>query len=198
MNFTLSFYLVSAFAIWGFLHTFTASLPFKQRITAKLGAEWSDRYYRLGYNLFAVISFLPALAIMAMDHAKPIYQFTPVWAMFATVIQLLMLMLMAYSVMQTGAMRFLGFARQNSNGQPQDFVQDGLYKWVRHPIYTASLVLLWVTPSITPLRSLFSVLATLYIFIGIIFEERKLVREFGEQYTAYQAHTPMLIPFTKK
>jgi protein-S-isoprenylcysteine O-methyltransferase Ste14 len=35
---------------------------------------------------------------------------------------------------------------------------------------------------------------TIYVLIGIIFEERKLLREFGETYASYRAVTPMLIP----
>jgi protein-S-isoprenylcysteine O-methyltransferase Ste14 len=35
---------------------------------------------------------------------------------------------------------------------------------------------------------------TLYVFVGIIFEERKLLREFGNDYANYRSATPMLIP----
>jgi protein-S-isoprenylcysteine O-methyltransferase Ste14 len=35
---------------------------------------------------------------------------------------------------------------------------------------------------------------TVYILIGIIFEERKLLREFGQEYADYRSVTPMLIP----
>jgi protein-S-isoprenylcysteine O-methyltransferase Ste14 len=36
--------------------------------------------------------------------------------------------------------------------------------------------------------------ATIYILIGTYFEERKLLREFGEEYAKYRQNTPMLIP----
>jgi methanethiol S-methyltransferase len=35
---------------------------------------------------------------------------------------------------------------------------------------------------------------TAYLFIGAYFEERKLVREFGEAYRGYQQRTPMFFP----
>jgi protein-S-isoprenylcysteine O-methyltransferase Ste14 len=41
-------------------------------------------------------------------------------------------------------------------------------------------------------------LLTIYIIIGTILEERKLVLEFGEAYVKYQKEVPMLIPFSKK
>ena len=38
---------------------------------------------------------------------------------------------------------------------------------------------------------------TIYVLIGIIFEERKLLREFGQDYANYKSVTPMLIPGLK-
>lgn len=35
---------------------------------------------------------------------------------------------------------------------------------------------------------------TAYVLIGLYFEERDLVRNFGERYRAYQKSTPKLIP----
>jgi protein-S-isoprenylcysteine O-methyltransferase Ste14 len=40
----------------------------------------------------------------------------------------------------------------------------------------------------------FDLSASLYILIGIQFEERKLLAEFGENYTRYRKLTPLLIP----
>ena len=39
---------------------------------------------------------------------------------------------------------------------------------------------------------------TVYIFIGLIFEERDLVTQLGDDYVQYQRRVPMLIPFTKR
>jgi protein-S-isoprenylcysteine O-methyltransferase Ste14 len=39
---------------------------------------------------------------------------------------------------------------------------------------------------------------TIYILIGIIFEERKLLREFGQAYVDYKSMTPMLLPGLSK
>jgi protein-S-isoprenylcysteine O-methyltransferase Ste14 len=34
----------------------------------------------------------------------------------------------------------------------------------------------------------------IYLPIGIIFEEQKLVKEYGDRYKKYQKEVPMLIP----
>ncbi|MEI7463478.1 MAG: protein-S-isoprenylcysteine methyltransferase, partial [Candidatus Taylorbacteria bacterium] len=42
-----------------------------------------------------------------------------------------------------------------------------------------------------------NIVLTVYIIIGTVLEEKKLVLEFGETYIKYQKEVPMLIPFTK-
>lgn len=71
----------------------------------------------------------------------------------------------------------------------------GLYAWVRHPIYTAGLIFLWLTPILTSNLLAMNIGLTLYILIGAWLEERKMVAEFGEAYREYQRRVPMLIPY---
>ena len=71
----------------------------------------------------------------------------------------------------------------------------GAYRWVRHPIYTASLLLIWSQPDLTYDRILFNVTWTGWIIIGSFLEERDLVTNFGSAYAEYQQKVPMLIPW---
>ena len=71
----------------------------------------------------------------------------------------------------------------------------GAYRWVRHPIYTASLLLIWSQPDLTYDRILFNVTWTGWIIIGSFLEERDLVANFGAPYAEYQRKVPMLIPW---
>lgn len=73
-------------------------------------------------------------------------------------------------------------------------VTGGLYRWVRHPLYTAGLVFIWLTPVMTVNLLVLNIGLTIYLVVGAIFEERKLVREFGAAYRDYQENVPMLIP----
>lgn len=77
------------------------------------------------------------------------------------------------------------------------FSTPGLYKYVRHPLYFGVLLVIWITPSMTHDHLFFSEVMTAYTLIGIWFEERDLVRRYGEDYVKYQRRTPMLIPFLK-
>ena len=79
--------------------------------------------------------------------------------------------------------------------RPVPFVVRGPYRWVRHPLYFAILVIIWVNPDVTADRLLFNILWTIWICIGAHLEERDLSRDFGETYECYRQKVPMLIPW---
>ena len=56
-------------------------------------------------------------------------------------------------------------------------VTSGLYRFVRHPLYTTGLLFLWLTTTMTVSQLNVYVGATIYIFIGAYFEERKLLHK---------------------
>jgi protein-S-isoprenylcysteine O-methyltransferase Ste14 len=71
----------------------------------------------------------------------------------------------------------------------------GPYRWVRHPLYSLFLVMVWVSPDLTADRLLFALLFTGWIVLGTMLEERDLVREVGDPYREYQKDVPMLVPW---
>ncbi|HET6976944.1 MAG TPA: isoprenylcysteine carboxylmethyltransferase family protein [Pyrinomonadaceae bacterium] len=94
----------------------------------------------------------------------------------------------------------LGQVWRNLKGQPEGetrFVTPGPYRLVRHPLYVGWLFAFWMTPQMTLAHLLFSVATTAYILLAIRFEERDLVREFGDTYEDYRRNVPMLVPSLK-
>lgn len=68
------------------------------------------------------------------------------------------------------------------------------YKLVRHPMMTGVLISLWAMPELTISRLVFTLAMTVYVLVGIYFEEKTLVADLGEDYDAYRRTTPGLIP----
>ena len=85
-----------------------------------------------------------------------------------------------------------------ADGIPPHLVTEGLYRYMRHPLYTMGLVVVWLTPVMTWNTLALNLGITLYVFFGAYYEERKLHRQFGAAYEAYRKSTPMLVPFPLK
>jgi protein-S-isoprenylcysteine O-methyltransferase Ste14 len=70
----------------------------------------------------------------------------------------------------------------------------GMYSVVRHPLMTGLVLAFWATPRMGAGHLLFAAAASGYVLVGIRFEERDLRRTFGEEYEAYAARVPALVP----
>ncbi|MEQ8797969.1 MAG: isoprenylcysteine carboxylmethyltransferase family protein [Salinisphaeraceae bacterium] len=74
------------------------------------------------------------------------------------------------------------------------FFTPAFYRWVRHPLMTGFLMVLWLVPDMTVGHLVFSAGMTAYIVVGTLYEERDLIAAFGDRYRRYAASVPRFIP----
>lgn len=184
-----------AMVLYGALHSWLASTSAKQAVGRALG-PLVDRWYRLVFNIVGGLTFLPVLVIPLLWPGRPLYAIQPPLLWLTLGLQMLAIVLLLVGLEQTGAAGFLGLSQMTGgDDKPSRLVVSGLYRYVRHPLYTAGLLFIWGWPRMTTSLLALNVGLTLYLYIGSLYEERKLVAEFGEAYQRYQQHVPRLIPW---
>jgi methanethiol S-methyltransferase len=190
------FWLIVTIALWGILHSLLASLGFKSLLRHSLGDGFM-KVYRLLYNILAVVSLVPVLYLVVSLPDKTLYQVPAPWNYLMLAGQAVSTLLLFVAVMQTDILSFAGLRQLVEEEKTGSLVTSGLYRSVRHPLYTFSLLILWCSPSMSMNSFIVYAGLTIYVLIGIYFEERKLLREFGQAYAQYKSATPMLIPALK-
>jgi len=183
-------------AILGYaaLHSLLATFAAKRRANELLGRQ--ARAYRLVYNLLAVLTFLPVLGVVAAYPGQVLYHWSWPWLLLSSLGQLAAVLLLALGLFETDVWQFIGL-RQLVSGRSEDAGElqvGGLYRFVRHPLYSAGLLFIWLTPVMTTTVLAFNLGISLYLYIGSTFEEQRLLRQFGKAYDTYRRNVPRLIP----
>ena len=175
---------------YGFVHTVLAMDAVKEIF------KGFSKYYRLIYNGLAVILMLPILNYQFSIQSQLLLE----KSLFNQILGGLMMtsgLFLVYKALTSYDLgEFIGTRPLQTSQKVISFKQDELLSVIRHPLYLGIIVFLWGWFGFSGLlSSLVTALAlTVYIRIGIHFEERKLVKQFGKEYQDYQKQVPMLIP----
>lgn len=184
-----------AVGLYGALHSLLATRAAKLRARARLGPR-AYRFYRLAYNAFALASFVPVFLLLARFPGQVVYEIPWPWAALALAGQAACLLLLAIGLHQTDPLSFLGLRQlgEAEGSEPQPLRVMGLNRWVRHPLYSAGLLLIWLSPVMTTGVLALNLALTAYIAVGYRLEERRLLAMYGQAYAEYQVRVPALFP----
>ncbi len=194
--------IISAFALFGFLHSLLASSRFKKKLVREAGS-WIA-FYRIVYNLIAVFFFylmyelLPKPDVIIYDLPTPwdLIILIPQFAAVAGIIWTLRFFSGAEFLGINQAVRwFKGEYKKEDLDERLTLRIEGPYKYSRHPLYFFSIIFLLFRPVMDIFYLTFFLCIVAYFYAGSFFEEKKLVETFGEEYEEYRKSVPRIFPF---
>lgn len=192
--------IVAVWAAYGALHSWAASLKLKRRVAERFPA--AIPYYRLAYNVVVVVAFIGAIAAAPKPDAI-VYDLPTPYDVLVLVPQLLALVGLIWAAWGRSWSSFLGLkqAYQGLRGvyterydERYTLDADGAYAISRHPIYLFSIAALAFRPVMSAFYLTTLLCFVAYFYVGSIFEERKLVELFGDEYRRYRERTSRIFP----
>lgn len=86
---------------------------------------------------------------------------------------------------------------ESFRGRPpagDELARRGVYRLIRHPLYSGTILALWATPTMSAGRALLAALFTAYILVGRRLEERDLLARHGASYAGYRLAVGTYLP----
>ena len=158
----------------------------------------SKRFYRLGFNLFALLNLFLVFFFFRKINSPFLFKIEGL-QLFGGVLVVVGILLLIAALLQYNLREFTGLQqlKNKSTTTINELKTSGLNSYVRHPLYFATLCLLWGYFLYHPtyLILVTAIISTIYIYVGTKLEEQKLIEDFGEAYKIYQKKVKMLVPY---
>lgn len=167
----------------------------KERVGGK------SNYYRLLYNLVSILTIVPLLLAGLYDKGAVVFS----WSGWTVGVRLLLFTLAIFCFL-AGAkgynmQYFLGLQQMRDGkehlllGDSESFSESGIFGIIRHPWYLGTLLFVWSIYGVYYQKNFaVAVILSIYLVVGTLLEERKILAEYGDRYRDYQKRVSMFVP----
>lgn len=191
--------LAALWITWCAVHSGMISLTTTDFLKRRLGAGY--RFYRLFFNIFAVATVMPLFAYTTSLQGPALFRWHGLLIGVQAILLALSGLLFLGGAWHYDLLQFLGI-RQITTGSSHHALSTtgklnttGVLGITRHPWYLGGILFVWASYERMDIATLtMNVILTAYLVLGAILEERKLLKEYGDEYRAYQNRVSMLIP----
>ncbi len=184
--------LTSAWFLYFLLHSVLAADSVKSFFEGNLKSVF--RYYRIVYSLISTIGLF--LLILFNASVVPVLLFkSEGWVRYLSLmLATLGVLVISQAFREYRFSTFIGLRREAN-----EFARSGILNQVRHPIYSGTILIvlgfLLFNPTLSTLISVACILV--YLPVGIHLEEKKLIKQFGDEYISYKKLVPSIFPKIK-
>ena len=190
---SMEWLLAAEWVVYGALHSILASTAVKIQLKRWMGRAY--RLYRLIYSALAILLLIPMIRILLYQSSPYLWEPGPLTRISGICISGAGLLLAAYVLRRYLRMPG-GFRDLFIEGETPALQTTGFHRWVRHPLYLFTFIILWgallYKPTVAMLVTNMAI--TIYTLVAIRFEETKLVQLYGEAYQEYKKKVPVILP----
>jgi protein-S-isoprenylcysteine O-methyltransferase Ste14 len=197
-------YLVFLWCFFGFVHSITISHFFKETLIKFTGKIFETYFYRIIYNLISLVIYLNI--VYFVKNSTETFLLPPPLIYIFTIISLTGFLIAVIAFFQTDVLEFLGIKqvwRFFTKGKRKSkklfgydkLVANGMFQFVRHPMYFGVSLVFLFNPYISTLTLTDRICAVSYLIIGSFFEEKRMLMVFGIQYKLYKESVPRFLPY---
>jgi protein-S-isoprenylcysteine O-methyltransferase Ste14 len=150
------------------------------------------------YNLIAVITLIPLVYLLYKNPGPFLYIVPSPWRWLMIAGQVIAAIIGPRALLDAPH-RFRLHSQLSAPNTPQagHLEIHGVYRWIRDPFLFSGLVLMWLTPFMTTNLLIIYILTTIYLVMGSLHWESRLVAQFGDEYREYQKKVYRIIPGLK-
>lgn len=179
-------------ALFGIQHTIMARKSFKEKWTRIIPKHLERATYVLASGIFMalIMWYWQALPGSVWNITDPVLKGIVQGIAIVSIGYILLSSLVTNHFELFGLRQAWLYANRREY-TPLEFKRKHTYRYSRHPMMAGMLVVLWAVPEMTITRLALGLLLTIYLFIGILFEERSLIAEFGDKYKHYKKEIGM-------
>ena len=184
-------FLLVAFAA---IHSLMASLFFKCCVTGILGSR-AELLYMPVFSLIALLTILPLAYLLYKNPGPVLYIIPSPWCWLMIGGQFIAAIIAPRALLDAPN-RFKIRLQLSAPNTPEASSLNirGIYRWIRDPFLLSGLIIIWLTPFMTINLFVIYLLATIYLYMGSLHWERRLVSQFGDEYRVYQKRVHRIIP----
>ncbi len=192
--------IILIFLFYSILHSLFAGTRIKGWFRKKFPEYFG--LYRITFNILQTTLFIISWYFVPKP-SEMLWQIEGVGEYLFRLVQLLAVGGILLTLRDFNTLEFLGIAqvKRYLTGEKTAVTDEryslntsGMYAVSRHPLYLFSIMIFLLEPAMTLYKFLILLWLILYFYIGSIFEERRLLTEFGSRYADYKNHISRIVP----
>ena len=196
--------VIVAWGAFALFHSVTVSEPYERWARRVMGEDRFRAYHRLLFTLYSAAATAAVLLYVRSLPDIPLYRIDGWVRLLFHGVQFLGASLLLWTPWDLK--EFIGLRQWERHRKKEEDAQgrnEGLftgkgYGLVRHPLYLGCSLLLAFHPDQTRSSATTAAAVVAYFYIGTFFEERRLIRTFGEEYREYQRRVPRFLPLPRR